>query len=297
MARKFETEYRVGKTAEILAKENAFRLDVDLRLDAIERGLAAIGSTADVLTGRVVHVIDQEIAPRAAEIDALLTSYREGIPAASVHEEIDGREFMTPARRAAIVDDFRADIAAAISDLKAGVDPAYDTLIEIAAKLSADDSAIGGIVTALANRLRIDTAAQGLDATQQGNARTNLGLGSAAVRAESHFLRNGTSSNITTGFTFSPANLGSLTSFALDPSLGNYQYGTNNGAFTLTAPSSDCAVDLLITNGASAGAITFSGFTVGSVTGDALTTTNGSKFIVSIRRINAVSTYTIKALQ
>jgi hypothetical protein len=83
----------------------------------------------------------------------------------------------------------------------------------------------------------------------------------------------------------------------MNPALCNYQYIVNNGAFTLAAPSADCAIDLLITNGSSAGAVTFSGFTVGSSTGDALTTTNTNKFIVSIRRINAVSTYLIKALQ
>ena len=43
---------------------------------------------------------------------------------------------------------------------------------------------------------------------------------------------------------------------------GNYQFITNNGAFTITAPASDCAVDILVTNGASAGAITFTGFTI-----------------------------------
>jgi hypothetical protein len=102
---------------------------------------------------------------------------------------------------------------------------------------------------------------------------------------------------ITGGFAVTPNNLGALANFTLNPLLGNYQYGTNNAAFTLTAPTVDCAVDILVTNGASAGAITFSGFTVGASIGDALTTTNAQKFIISIRRINATSTYTIKALQ
>jgi hypothetical protein len=75
------------------------------------------------------------------------------------------------------------------------------------------------------------------------------------------------------------------------------QYITNNGAFTITAPSNDGSCMVLVTNGASAAAITFSGFTVGSNTGDALTTTNASKFIITIVRINAISTYLIKALQ
>jgi hypothetical protein len=86
-------------------------------------------------------------------------------------------------------------------------------------------------------------------------------------------------------------------SFTVNPLNGNYQYTTNNGAFTITAPTGDCAVDILVTNGAAAGGITFTGFTVGSNIGDALTTTNGHRFIISVRRINAVATYIIKALQ
>jgi len=102
---------------------------------------------------------------------------------------------------------------------------------------------------------------------------------------------------VTGGFNLTPFSLGNITSFTIAPLSGNYQYGTNHGAATWTAPASDCAVDILVTNDASAGTITFSGFTVSAVTGDALTTTNTNKFIISIRRINSVSTYLIKALQ
>ena len=52
-----------------------------------------------------------------------------------------------------------------------------------------------------------------------------------------------------------------------------------------------------MTNNGSAGAITFSGFTVGSNTGATLTTTNTNKFTVSIWRINGTSGYNIFAHQ
>jgi hypothetical protein len=110
-------------------------------------------------------------------------------------------------------------------------------------------------------------------------------------------LTTGNTALITSGYTVTPNNLGNITSFTIDPTLGNYQYGTNNGAATWTAPTADCAVDILVTNDASAGSITFSGFTVSSSTGDPLTTTDTNRFLISIRRINSVSTYTIKALQ
>lgn len=72
---------------------------------------------------------------------------------------------------------------------------------------------------------------------------------------------------------------------------------TNNGAYTITAPANDGSCILLVTNGASAGATTFSGFSVGSSTGDALTTTNAQKFSISIWRINGTSGYRVAAHQ
>lgn len=75
------------------------------------------------------------------------------------------------------------------------------------------------------------------------------------------------------------------------------QFITNGAAFTITAPANDGSCMLLVTNNASAGAITFSGFSVGTNTGDALTTTNTNKFTISIWRINGTSGYRIAAHQ
>ena len=86
-------------------------------------------------------------------------------------------------------------------------------------------------------------------------------------------------------------------SFTANPGLSPLQYITNNGAFTITAPASDGTMLLLITNGASASTITFTGFTVGSSTGDTIDFTNGHMFMVSIMRVNGYSTYRIAAMQ
>jgi hypothetical protein len=75
------------------------------------------------------------------------------------------------------------------------------------------------------------------------------------------------------------------------------QFITNNGAFTITAPAADGSCMLLVTNSASAGAITFSGFSVGANTGDALTIVSTNKFTISIWRINGTSGYRIAAHQ
>jgi hypothetical protein len=138
---------------------------------------------------------------------------------------------------------------------------------------------------------------------KRSNALTGLlkvAAGVAAIAAAgTDYLHPGTTSLITKGFTLSPANGGTISSgtVAPDPAQGNYQFYTNNGAHTFSAPSTDCAIEVQITNGASAGSITFSGFTVGAGTGDSLTTTNTNKFKVMLTRINGVSTYVIKALQ
>lgn len=105
---------------------------------------------------------------------------------------------------------------------------------------------------------------------------------------------------LTGGYYITVFDIGNWASFGVanfDAVHGNYQAATNNGAITLTVPPADSAVDVLVTNAAGAGAITFSGFTVGSNTGDPLTTTVGHKFIISFRRMKGVSTYMIKALQ
>jgi hypothetical protein len=58
--------------------------------------------------------------------------------------------------------------------LGVGVPAALDTLDELAAALGDDANFGATITTSLANRLRVDTAAQGLTATQKTNGQTNL---------------------------------------------------------------------------------------------------------------------------
>ena len=85
--------------------------------------------------------------------------------------------------------------------------------------------------------------------------------------------------------------------FTVDCGASPLQYITNGGAFTLAAPANDGSCIVRSVNNGSAGTITFSGFTIGSNTGDALTTTNTSAFAIQIWRINGVSRYLISAYQ
>lgn len=80
-----------------------------------------------------------------------------------------------------------------------------------------------------------------------------------------------------------------------DPEEGNLQKVINGGAFTLAPPAEDCTIVLQITNNASAGTVTTSGFT--KTTGDSYTTSDGDDFFFNIKRINGFSSLFIEALQ
>lgn len=70
-------------------------------------------------------------------------------------------------------------ISAAITALTTGAPGALDTLDELAAALGDDANFASTVTTSLGNRVRTDTAAQGLNSTQKSNARANIDAASA----------------------------------------------------------------------------------------------------------------------
>jgi hypothetical protein len=96
---------------------------------------------------------------------------------------------------------------------------------------------------------------------------------------------------ISTPFLYPTGNI--TVNFGLNP----IQYVNNAGAFTITAPSQAGSCILTIFNQAGAGAVTFTGWTVGSNVGDVFTTTNGHKFSLMMWGVNGVYSYSVKALQ
>jgi hypothetical protein len=93
-------------------------------------------------------------------------------------------------------------VGTAIANLVASSPAALDTLNELAAALGNDAAFSTTVSTALGNRLRVDTNAQGLSATLQGYGRTNLGLGTAATSNTGDFVAYrtfGTAANSATG--------------------------------------------------------------------------------------------------
>jgi hypothetical protein len=91
-----------------------------------------------------------------------------------------------------------------------------------------------------------------------------------------NYLESDATANLTAGFTATAFDAGTKTTgtFTLDPTEGNIQRCVNGGAFTLAPPASDCSMVLKVTNNASAGTITTSGFTM--VSGDAPPTTDAA---------------------
>jgi hypothetical protein len=75
-----------------------------------------------------------------------------------------------------------SELAAAVAALVASAPSALNTLDELANALGDDANFATTIATALGNRVRTDTAAQGLNGTQQTNARTNIAaVGTAEI--------------------------------------------------------------------------------------------------------------------
>jgi|GEM_PF-808517 len=87
--------------------------------------------------------------------------------------EIDDNETSSTTKTWSITK-ISAEISTAFDALVAGAPAALDTLYELAAALNNDAGFESTVTIALGNRVRIDTASQGLNSTQQQNARTNI---------------------------------------------------------------------------------------------------------------------------
>lgn len=116
--------------------------------------------------------------------------------------------------------------------------------------------------------------------------------------ADPDILKADVTDTLEVGFDATAFNAGTKSSgtFTPDPADGNFQVAQNNGAHTLAPPGKTCSIVIQYTNGASAGAINVSGFTM--VEGDEdLTTTNGDDFLFFITQIGSFSFLSIRPLQ
>lgn len=134
------------------------------------------GLTTTVKTSVVAAVNEVNAKPSSSPPDASETT--KGIlELASLAEVATGTDSLRAVTAAGVRQE-RVALKAEI--LGAGVPGALDTLDELAAALADDASFAATMTTALANRVRTDTGAQGLTAPQQLNARTNIDVYSKA---------------------------------------------------------------------------------------------------------------------
>lgn len=121
-------------------------------------------------------------------------------------------------------------------------------------------------------------------------------IGVSVQAYDANTLKANATKALSAGYSATPYNAGtqSTGTFTPDEANGNMQYCVNGGAFTLAPPTNNCTMVIQITNNASAGAITTSGFT--KVSGS-FTTTDGHDFFAFVTKCNGFSSLDIKALQ
>ncbi|NKB58989.1 MAG: hypothetical protein GKS00_21900 [Alphaproteobacteria bacterium] len=139
-----------------------------------------------------------------------------------------------------------------------------------------------------------------LDDASDTVARATLGveIGVDVEAVDADILRADTADTLAAGFDVTPNDAGTQSSGTLTPAFATrnvYNY-VNGGAHTLAPPPSGSgSIVLQMTNNASAGAVTISGFT--TVTGDSLTTTDGDDFLFFVTRVGSFSQLHVVALQ
>ena len=144
------------------------------------------------------------------------------------------------------------------------------------------------------------TITLGGNLTTSGAYSLTVALGansSVNVPASGNLLSDAVSANLTVGYTVTPYSAGTKSSgtFTPDPTLGQQQYITAGGAFTLAPQSTASQIMIEVLNNGSAGAITTSGFT--KVTGDTYATTNTNKYLFIATKTQNYSHLNIIALQ
>lgn len=123
----------------------------------------------------------------AADLSALTTTAK-GTLVAAINELVAEVEALGSAEGGATINDATTstssvwsssktttEISAAVAAILDSAPGALDTLNELAAALGDDPAFATTVSTALGHRVRTDTNTQGLDGTQQANARTNIG--------------------------------------------------------------------------------------------------------------------------
>lgn len=169
-----------------------------------------------------------------------------------------------------------------------GSDPGYQALTNAGIAAMTQNAVKGAATSTAVADISLPTCSTVNSALQWT---TNTGFGCAPSMAR----LDQADQIVTGGANVTSDNLGTPTlssTVTIDCGARPTQFLTNNAAFTLAAPSHDTpGCSILVTNGASAGTITFSGFSVGSNTGDTYALTASDKFTLFVWEINGTAGY------
>lgn len=193
----------------------------------------------------------------------------------------------------------QAALAATVTSLEGEIDGKID-----ANTLASTDDLPEGVnnlyfTDALAQAALAPALGDKLDADQVGtaNGAASLDAGGLLPVAElpDEAVRSDLSTTLEVGYdTVShPAGTFTTGTYTPDPADSNIQHATNNGAHTFAPPASPCSVIVEYVNGASAGAVTTSGFTL--VEGE-FTAVEADKFLCFVVVSNTVSYLRIVAV-
>jgi trimeric autotransporter adhesin len=192
-----------------------------------------------------------------------------------------------------------APVAGALGSVTLTLPAATDTFAVLAASQALTNKTYNGLtITSSTGTLTVTN----LKTLSISNTLTMAGTDSTTMTfpaTSSNVLTTGNTATITKGYAVTPYSIGTYTSTqgtTLDPANGNYQYVSLSGSFTwtVTAPASDCAIDVLVILAGSGSGVTvaFSGFkTPGTGAAGLFTAANNTWYTLSVRRINSVSTY------
>lgn len=248
------------------------------------------------ITGGTITGITDLAVPDGGTGVSTLTGIVKGNGASAFSAAVAGTDYLAPASIGVTVQAWDANL-----DQVAALSPTANNFIVGTGTAWALETPVQALVSLGVNALAADLnllagqAAAGLSGTELGYV--NGVTSGIQPQLDAKVAKAGDA--LTGGFTATTDADGTFTTGTYTPTPvgGNFKSITNGGAFTLAAPtvSGDYTLVIQMTNNASAGAVTLTGFT--KTSGDTILTTNTYKYFIYITKCNGLTSANVQALQ